>query len=74
MTLRWTRFKRTVPTVVLIGEVEHVRLFAGIDAFIELDDLLRPMLLGTLKLRPLSVLSRDTGEPGGTVQFSFFRL
>lgn len=74
MTLRWIRFKKAGLIVFLVREVEHVRLPAGISALIELDDLLRPILLRTLKLRPLSVLLSETGVLGGDIELSVFRL
>lgn len=74
MTRRCTRFNRVGGFGFLVGELEHVRLPGGIGALMELDDLLRPMLLGTMKLRPLSVLSSETGVLGGNIEASVFRF
>ena len=54
--------------------MEHIRLPVGIGALIELNDLLRPMLLRTLKLRPLLVLSSETKLLGGNIELFVFRL
>jgi hypothetical protein len=59
----------------LLGRGARTRPFArGVGALMELDDLLRPMLLGIMKLRPLSVLSSETGVLGGNTEESVFRF
>lgn len=60
--------------VFLVGEVEYIRLPAGIDALIELDNLLRPMLPETSNLRPLSGLLSETEALGDNIELSVFRL
>lgn len=41
--------------------MKYIRLPGEIKALIKLNDLLRSMLLGTLKLWPLSILLSETG-------------
>ena len=74
MTRRCTRFNRVGGFGYLVGELEHVRLPGGIDALMEPDDLLHPILLETIKLRPLSLLSSETGVIGGSTAASVFRF
>jgi hypothetical protein len=59
---------------LLVGERENIRLLDGNSASIELDDLLRPIALGILMLRPLSTLLCDTGGLGGTIALPVFLL
>lgn len=59
----------------LLGRGARTRPFArGVGALMELDDVLRPMLLGAMRIRPRSVLCSETDVLGGNIEASVFRF